>query len=186
MHQEVNGARHIALDNRYQCPELAFVLRQKFKIYSTGTCQKNRKGWDRDLMSLEKKEGRGRYKFSVDENNRVLCCQWVDSKVVNVVSSILSFEISKVKRQIGSQKKAFPCPWIIMKYQKNMQGVDKNDQMRAIGGGFASKAHYKKWYKRAYFAILDMMTLDAFIAWNLAAKTSTGCNRKPKARAQKT
>jgi Transposase IS4 len=50
MHQEVNGARHIALDNRYQCPELAFVLRQKFKIYSTGTCRKNRKGWDSDLM----------------------------------------------------------------------------------------------------------------------------------------
>jgi hypothetical protein len=26
MHNEVHGARHIALDNRYQCPELAFVL----------------------------------------------------------------------------------------------------------------------------------------------------------------
>jgi hypothetical protein len=47
-------------------------------------------------MTLEKKEGRGKYKFSVDEHNKVLCAQWVNSKVVNAVSSILSFEIAEV------------------------------------------------------------------------------------------
>jgi Transposase IS4 len=171
MHREVNGARHIALDNRYQCPELALVLRQKFKIYSTGTCRKNRKGWDKDQMTLEKKEGRGKYKFVVDKDNKVVCCQWVDSKVVNCVSSILSLEVAEVSRQIGSEKKTFSCPYIITKYQKNMMGVDKSDQMRAAGGGFASKAHYKKWYKRAYFAILDMMTL-----LGLVTKEPCNCN----------
>ena len=35
------GARHIALDNRYQCPELAYTLRERFYIYSTGTCKQN-------------------------------------------------------------------------------------------------------------------------------------------------
>jgi Transposase IS4 len=86
MHREVHGARHISLDNRYQCPELALLLRQKFKILSTGTCRKNRKGWDRTVMNLEKKQQRGTYKFSIDKDNKVLCCQWVDSKVVNVVN----------------------------------------------------------------------------------------------------
>jgi Transposase IS4 len=170
MHNEVHGARHIAMDNRYQSPQLAFVLRQKFKILSTGTCRKNRKGWDREQMSLDKKEGRGSYKFIVDHNNKVLCCQWVDSKVVNVVSSILSDEVEEVKRQVGSEKKQYPCPKVLVRYQKTMQGVDNGDQMRAAGGGFALKAHYKKWYKRAYFAILDMMTLNALIAWNLSCK----------------
>jgi Transposase IS4 len=170
MHQEVEGARHIALDNRYQCPELAFLLRQKFKINSTGTCRKNRKGWKKDVMNLSKKNGRGTYKFSVDSDNKVLCCQWVDSKVVNCVSSILSTEIAKVKRQVGSNKIEFDCPWVLTKYQRTMLGVDKSDQMRAAGGGFAAKAHYQKWYKRVYFAILDMMVLNSLIAWNLSAK----------------
>jgi hypothetical protein len=54
-----------------------------------------------------------------------------------------------------------------------MLGVDKSDQMRAAGGAFAAKAHYQKWYKRAYFAILDMITLNALIVWNLLAQTPT-------------
>jgi Transposase IS4 len=174
MHNEVHGARHIALDNRYQCPELAFLLREKFKIYSTGTCRQNRKGWNKSIFNLDKKDGRGTYKLAVDSNNKVLCCQWVDSKVVNVVSSILSYEITQVRRQVGSTKKSFTCPYIITKYQRNMLGVDKSDQMRAAGGGFAAKAHYQKWYKRAYFAILDMMTLNALIAWNLATRNASG------------
>jgi hypothetical protein len=36
--------------------------------------------------------------------------------------------------------------------------------------GFAAKAHYQKWYKRAYFAILDMMALNTLILWNLSAQ----------------
>jgi Transposase IS4 len=175
MHNEVHGARHIALDNRYQCPELALVLREKFKILSSGTCRSNRrKGWNKVLLNLEKKEQRGTYKFVADENNKVICCQWVDSKVVNCVSSILSTEVGEIHRQVGSTKKPFPCPYIIIRYQKNMLGVDKSDQMRAAGGGFAAKAHYQKWYKRAYFAILDMMALNSLIAWNLSTRTTSG------------
>jgi Transposase IS4 len=178
MHNEVNGARHISLDNRYQCPELAYLLRQKFKIYSTGTCRVNRKGWPKNDMNLDKKDGRGSIKFSVDKDNKVLCCQWVDSRVVNVVSSILSSQVTEIKRQVGSEKKSFTCPTVVTRYQRNMIGVDKSDQMRAAGGGFALKAHYKKWYKRAYFAILDMMTLNALIAWNLSAQTSSGRRKR--------
>jgi Transposase IS4 len=180
MHNEVHGARHIALDNRYQCPELAFLLREKFKIYSTGTCRANRKGRLKELMTLDmRKQERGSYKFAVDKHNKILCCQWVDSKVVNVVSSILSFEVSEVHRQVGSKKKAYTCPLVVRKYQRNMLGVDKSDQMRAAGGGFAAKAHYQKWYKRAYFCIMDMMSLNALIAWNLSAKNALGRQVRP-------
>ena len=31
-----NGARLIAMDNRYQCPELAVLLRKQYQILSTG------------------------------------------------------------------------------------------------------------------------------------------------------
>ncbi len=123
------------------------------------------------MMNLEKKDGRGTYQFAVDSKNKVLCCQWVDSQVVNVVSSMLSTEMAKVKRRVDSRKEEFPCPWIITRYQKNMQGVNKSEQLTSAFGGFSAKAHYQKWYKRAYFAILDMMALNALVAWNMAAKT---------------
>ena len=49
-----------------------------------------------------------------------------------------------------------------------MDAVDRSDQYRQRGSGFACKAHYKKWYKKAYFAILDFMVLNAFFAWNMS------------------
>jgi Transposase IS4 len=52
---ETAGARHLALDNRYQCPELAALLLTKCNVYSTGTVRKNRKGWDKDNMDLTSK-----------------------------------------------------------------------------------------------------------------------------------
>jgi len=38
-----DGARHLTMDNRYQCPELVYTLREKFHMYSTGTCRQNRR-----------------------------------------------------------------------------------------------------------------------------------------------
>jgi len=49
-----------------------------------------------------------------------------------------------------------------------MFGVDKGDQHRVTGGGFAQKAHYKKWYKKAFMAILDCMLLNTYVAWNMS------------------
>ena len=50
-----------------------------------------------------------------------------------------------------------------------MFGVDKGDQIRLHGGGFARKAHFKKWYKKSFMAVLDCMLLNSLIAWNIAA-----------------
>lgn len=49
-----------------------------------------------------------------------------------------------------------------------MYGVDKHDQLRAVGGGFAKKSHFKKWYKKTLLGIFDMMLVNAYIAWHLS------------------
>ena len=83
------GARHITLDhNRYQSPQLAFVLRERYGILSTGTCRANRIGWNKDIMNMTKTgTQRGGSHFGYDEVRRVMCLQWNDSKVVNISSS---------------------------------------------------------------------------------------------------
>jgi len=67
---------------------------------------------------------------------------------VNIITSVIDTDMDNAYRQVGLQKLTFNCPAIIWRYQQNMFGVDKGDQIRAAGGGFALKAHYKKWYKK--------------------------------------
>lgn len=44
MHECIDGARHIVMDNRYQCPQLASLLLKRYDIYSTGTSRLGRVG----------------------------------------------------------------------------------------------------------------------------------------------
>ncbi|CAB9500921.1 expressed unknown protein [Seminavis robusta] len=171
------GARHIAMDNRYMCPELAVLLLTKCGCYSTGTCRRRRKGFPDHLLDLDKKNGRGAYKVVADRVNRVIMTQWVDNKVVTMVSTRSDTTIGTVKRQIGPLARQLDCPAVMIGYQKTMFGVDKGDEMRAHFGGFSTKAHFKKWYKRVFLAILDVMLMNAHIAWNLSAQERASRNR---------
>ena len=49
-----------------------------------------------------------------------------------------------------------------------MDGVDRGDQHRVMGAGFANVAHFKKWYKKTFMGIADFSFLQAFTAWNLS------------------
>jgi len=40
-------------------------------------------------------------------------------------------------------------------------------------------AHYKKWYKRGFFAILDMMLMNAYISWNASCRENPEWQRTP-------
>ncbi|CAB9512517.1 unknown protein [Seminavis robusta] len=171
------GARHIAMDNRYMCPELAVLLLTKCGCYSTGTCRRRRKGFPSDLLDLDKKDARGEYKIVADKVNRLLMMQWVDSKVVTMVSSMNDTTVGTVKRQVGPLARQLDCPRAMIRYQKTMFGVDKGDEIRAHFGGFSTKAHFKKWYKRVFLAILDIMMMNARIAWNLSAQEKASRNR---------
>ena len=164
------GARHITLDNRYQSPLLCFVLRERYGILSTGTCRINRIGWDNKIMTLKKSQQRGDSLFAYDDIRRIMTVQWNDSKVVNLVSSVIDNSMTTVSRQQGRRKLDYPCPTVMTKYHREMGGVDKADQHRAAGGGFALKAHYKKWYKKGYFALLDCMLLNAWLGWNISCQ----------------
>ena len=56
--------------------------------------------------------------------------------------------IDTVTRRVGAKIVTVKCPSDIVQYQQNMGGVDRGDQHRVMGAGFANVAHFKKWYKR--------------------------------------
>ena len=77
MHLCTDGARIIAMDNRYMCPELGTLLRKKYGILLAGTVRRNRRGWpDSELQKLKTLAERGNSRMMVDKKNKVQCIQW--------------------------------------------------------------------------------------------------------------
>lgn len=171
---EENGYRVISLDNRYQCPQLAFLLMARYHIMLVGTCRQNRIGWPKEVMNMDKKVPRGSFKVAYCDKAKLAAFQWCDSKVVNCVSSLLDFRIGQVQRQIGRNKQQFSCPAAMMHYQRNMGGVDRADQIRSHFGGFAAASHFKKWYKKSLMAVLDCMLINALRTWNMSVAKVPG------------
>jgi hypothetical protein len=166
-----HGYRKISMDNRYQCPELAVVLRDRCKILSTGTCRKNRKGWPKELMNMEKAgTERGDSMMAYDKVNDVLAIQWRDNRVVNCCTTLLDGTLEDTTRREGQLLRMLKVPRPLKEYHRYMFGVDKGDQRRMHLGGFARKAHFKKWYKKSFFAVLDCMLLNSLIAWNTSSE----------------
>ena len=58
-------------------------------------------------------------------------------------------------------------------YQKNMGGVDRGDQHRLMGVGFANVSQFKKWYKKAFMVPCNFSLSNTFTAWNLAINCDT-------------
>ena len=148
---EPDGMRCIFMDNHYQYAELAILLQEKYQIYSVGTTQQNRKGWNKAIMSLTAKDDHGTLLQKYDPNNHLhlIFIQWKDNKVVNLISSLGNSDIMTVTRRIGKEERTVQCEENIKKYVNKMNGVDLVDYHAKIGGGLVQIGHYKKMYKKS-------------------------------------
>ena len=79
--------------------------------------------------------------------------------------------IGEVSRRKGVTVNTVKYPNDVILYQKGMGGVDRGDQHRVVGAGFANVSHFKKWYKKVILAIADFSLLQALTAWNLSTVT---------------
>ena len=156
------------------CPQLAILLKAKLNILSVGTCRANRKGWPKSQLCMTKSGPSGQFKIVYDNINQVCCMQWRDTKVVNLVSTLNDSRSNTCERREGANRIRLPVPNDYNECSKKMFGVDKGDQFRAHFGGFANRAHFKKWYVKVYLAILDCALLNAYSAWNLSCRTVPG------------
>ena len=70
--------------------------------------------------------------------------QWIDNKVVKCTSTLEILGLVPVKRRKGSGILDLTVEAALRAYQEFMDGVDRGDQYREMGAGFASKSQYKK------------------------------------------
>lgn len=144
------------MDNRYTAAPLLVLLREKHGIVGSGTTRANRIGWPKDQMNLSKSDERGTSKVLYDKRNKVLVTQWVDNKVVSCTSTLLVSGKVGVTRRSGAHILHLQVEKALKAYQEGMDAVDRDNQYRESGGGFASTAHYKKWYKKAFLPSLTL------------------------------
>ena len=163
------------MDNRYGAPKL-FVKLYTYGILAVATIRKNRKGWDKQVMNLQKSSARGSTLVKYDHVNKLLAVQWNDSKVVSVLSSLGVYGSVSVRRRVGREIKTFQTEKCVVEYQKNMGGVDRGDQIRERGGGFGKGISPKKWFKSIMLGMMDFGCLNSFIAWNMNAERSASHN----------
>ena len=168
INNDKDGCRYIMMDNRYAAPQLLAIMLTNYNIRGVGTCKASRTGYDSERLLLEKNQERGSFKRLVDPRLGMVITRWRDSKTLQTVSTVMKHGKSTVQRRVGSKIINVVCPNDIILYQQGMGGVDRGDQHRVVGAGFANVAHFKKWYKKAFFGIADFCLLQAFTAWNLS------------------
>ena len=99
---------------------------------------------------------------------------YIDSKPVNMLSTLLCPMIDKVERYVTDkksgpkkgtyQKLIFDQPDAIKVYNGQMGGVDLSDQMHAY---YATSVLTIKWQPRFYFHFFDRMLVNGHILYNL-------------------
>ena len=166
-----DGMRAMFMHNWYIAAHLLILLREIYQILGARMIRKNRIGWPKDQMTLSKLDERGASLTLYGKVNRLIVTQWNDNKVVGCTST-LGVGVSgfvPVSRRRGAENLNLFVEKALRRHQEGMDGVDRGDQSRECGAGFAAKAHYKKWYKKGDMAVQDFMLLNSFYAWNMAA-----------------
>ena len=133
------------MDNRYACPQLLALMLTNYNVRGVGTCRAGRKGFPKTELALDDKSDRGSFVRLVDKRLGMVATRWKDSKMLQVFSTVMKKGVDDVQRRTGSKLINVKCPNDIIMYQKNIGGVDRGDQHRVMGAGFANVSHFKKW-----------------------------------------
>ena len=57
-----------------------------------------------------------------NKENRLIVGQWLDSKIMKLVSTLNNSKITQVKCQVGSIKRTITCPAMVKKYSRRIWG----------------------------------------------------------------
>ena len=120
---DVDGCRHIYMDNRYAAPQLLALMISSWNIRGVGTCKANRLGFDSEALKINKKAERCSFLRLVDRRLGMAITRWRDSKDLQTVSTVMVKGIGSVFRQVGKDKIEVRCPNDIIMYQETWEGL---------------------------------------------------------------
>lgn len=162
-------------DNWFCGVDLQVVLK-KVGISSVGTvCEARLKGCqlpsDKDL----KKKGRGSYveMATTFEGVSLRAVKWFDNRPVTLLSTFASASPEQAVKRFDKKTRttvSIPRPAIVGIYNECMGGVDLMDMLVAL---YRIHVRSKKWYRRLFFHLLDVVVVNC---WLLYRRDATAAN----------
>ena len=160
----VNSCRHVYFDNFFTSFDLLLDL-QRSQLYGCGTVRTNRKGFPAELKPVVKKgmkeRGDSKTLQAVQAQNLTVSV-WQDNKAVTVAAtnSDPTVEEQVSRKQRDGSRIPESCPQSIVLYNRNMGGVDSNDQLR---GYYHVRLKCCKYYKYVFWFLFDVAVINSFI-----------------------
>jgi hypothetical protein len=154
----VGHNHHVVMDNFFSSPDLFRDLHAE-KIYATGTCRTNRRGWP-DGLSPKLLRNQGDY--TSRQCGVVTATIWKDKKQVSFLSTAADpTKLSEVRRkQKDGTSTVMLAPEVVNLYGKYMGGVDHGDQLRTQ---YSSARKSNKWWTYLYYFGVDTAIANALI-----------------------
>ena len=128
------------MDNRYAAPQLLAMMTTAWNI--RGHMQRKLKGFASDKLTMNNDTKRGSYGRLVNRRLGMVIIRWKDSRILQTVSTIMKPGIKTIGRQVVSEMIDVRYVSDNVEYQMYMDGVDREDQHKVMGDGFANVAHF--------------------------------------------
>lgn len=147
----------VFMDNFYNGFPLAAKL-LSLKTYMTGTLRNDRKYLPKEVTTAKLRKGETVSRYA----DGVVVAKWKDKRNVLYMSTEFENEmgVSRNKRGVLREK---PVP--IIKYNANMKGVDRSDQMLSY---YPCNRKTLRWYKKVFVHVLQVIMVNAWSMYKLA------------------
>ena len=165
MNPYLNQGYHLFLDNFYSSLTLFKDLFTR-GVFATGTIMETRRDFPANLKNSKQwAKGRDRGSMRWERDPPCLALQWVDNKVVSVLTTIDNANDQvqvrhKTKTAGVWNTKVVPQPKAIHNYNQYMNGVDRSDQILATHNVLRK---CMRWWKTMFFHLIDIAVVNAFI-----------------------
>ena len=157
---------HLYVDNFYTSPTLFKDLFAR-GVGATGTVRETRRDFPEALRN-SKQWAKGKERGSVrwGRDPPCLALQWLDSKVVSMLTTI---DNANVKKQATRTAKTatggwtimdIPQPGVIANYNKYMNAVDRSDQILGTNNVLRKCV---RWWKTLFFHLIDTAIVNSYI-----------------------
>lgn len=151
----------VYVDNWYTSPVLFHFLQSR-KTGAVGTARLNCRHMPRDLQV--KKRGDMDFRSSP---TGMLALSWMDTKQVNMLSTVHTSGMAEIQRQGGLRVKK---PLCIIAYNDGMKGVDLGDQ---LANSYPSVRRSLKWYRKIFFYLYDLATVNSHAVYKYLGHRTT-------------
>ena len=143
------------MDNFYNSPDLAKLLKVSYGTDCVGTLRINRKNVPQKLKDTQLKKG----EVVGQHCGPVSVVKWKDKKVITMISTFHGIETKTIVRR----GKELIKPISITDYNQYMGGVDLKDQL--LQTYLIERKRLNKWYMKLFRRLLNSAVLNALIIY---------------------